>query len=621
MSNVIQKTDKILVIVESPNKVKTITSILKKANYTNTKVVASVGHIMELKNGGPAYNSGIYPNKDFHMNLAVTDDKKKIVQEISTLASKADKILLATDQDREGEIISWSIIKFCNLDKSRCFRVTFHEITQKAVIQAIENPIPFNDSLVDAGLARMMTDKLIGFGLSPAAKKYIGAKSVGRCQSVGLKLVSDRENEISNFIPELYYNLYLNFTKNNNNFKAKYFGYKGEIIEKFSKQADIDAVVNNCKGNNYTIENIDKIDHTESPKAPFCTATFQQEAANRLGLRVKSAMSCAQKLFEGINLNGEHVGLITYIRTDSTEMAADFIPELEVFVKNKYGTNNFVGPRKSKKKSTDQDGHEALRVVDPNITPEILSTLLDNDLLLKVYKLIWQRTISSVMPNAKIAETIYTINNNGHKFALSSKELKDAGYKRVYKFDDAESSLCQETFNVGEVLENAELEVDKQFTRPKPRFSEASLVKELQNRGIGRPSTYVTIVETILNPTRGYAKLEEKYIVPTDRGMQLAEYCDRSFPTLINLNYTKDMEESLDKIAEGKVTLLDYMKNFYNNLQNVIGNTLETGIAPELPEKICSECGNQMVVRRSKFGKLFYGCSAYPKCRTTISID
>jgi DNA topoisomerase-1 len=615
------KTEKILVIVESPNKVKTISAILKNAGYTKASVVASVGHIMKLADGGPAWNSGIYPKQKFKMNLVVADDKQKVVETIMQQAKVVDKIYIGTDQDREGYLIGWSLIKFCKLPIDKCFRIVMHEITPKAVIHALENPVPFDDNLVNAGLTRLMIDKFIGYGLSPLAKKYLGAKSVGRCQSVGLKLVSDREREISEFIPEMYFNLYLNFTKNGVPYKAKYSGYKTEAIEKFTKQADIDAAICNCTGNKYTIEDVKLVKHQESPKPPFCTATFQQEAANRLGLKVKDAMSCAQKLFEGIKVAGEHVGLITYMRTDSTEFAPEFIPELKDFIESTYGADQYIGPRKGKKKETDQNGHEALRVTDPTLTPDKLSELIENELLVKVYKLIWQRTIASAMPNATISETIYTINNNDHKFTLSSKELLKAGYKAVYEFDDHTTFGSTDTFDIGEVLENTELEPVKKFTQPKARYTEASLVKELQQREIGRPSTYATIVETILSPTRGYAKLEEKHIIPTNRGLQLADYCDRSFPTLINLNYTKDMEESLDKIAAGKVSMLDYMEIFYKNLQDVIGATNETGIAPDMPEKECPECGKPMIVRRSRFGKLFYGCSAYPKCRGIIGID
>ena len=616
------KSDNILIIVESPNKVKTISSILKNAGYTKAVVMASVGHIVVLADGGPAYNSGIYPNKNFQMNLVVDPEKKKVVDEIARHAKKADTIIIMTDDDRAGFFIGWSVIKFCKLAEEKCIRATTHEITPKAVIHAIENPVPFDENLVNAECARMMTDKLLGYSLSPLGKKYLGAKSIGRCQSVGLKLVSDREKEILDFVPELYYNLYLKFTKNNKEFKAKYYGYKEESLEKFTSQADVDAIISNCKNTPFIIEGIESIEHKESPKPPFCTATFQQEAANKLGLKVKDAMGCVQKLFEGIKVNGDHIGLCTYLRTDSTEIAEEFIPELKSYITNTYGVDKYRSPRKSKSKSTDQNGHEALRITDPAMTPEKLSSYISNELLIKVYKLIWQRTVAAAMPNAIITEVVYTVNNNGHKFKFSSKTLANAGYRLVYDYEDNQILGCDEIFTVGESLNNSELESIKQFTQPKPRFSEAGLVKELERLSIGRPSTYSTIVETVLSPTRGYAKLEDKCIVPTDRGMQLADYCNRSFSTLINLNYTKQMEEQLDRIASGDLNLLDYMNNFYKHLTEVISSTGEVGLAADLKEeKICPECGSLMAIRRSRFGKLFYGCSAYPKCKGIININ
>lgn len=621
MSTTIYDT-KNLIIVESPNKVKTISNILKAAGYTKTTVLASVGHIMTLQDGGPAFNSGIYPKQNFKMNLAITEDKQKITNEITLAASKADKIFIMTDGDREGELIAWSIINFCKLPLEKCQRVITHEITSKAILEALKNPLSFNDNLVNAGLTRLMIDKLIGYGLSPLGKKYIGAKSIGRCQSVGLKLISDRETEINNFIPEMYFNLYLNFEKENKIYKAKYVGYKTENLEKFTKQADVDAVFSDCNKNPvYQIKYINEIIHEEAPKAPFCTATFQQEASTKLGLRVKDAMSCAQKLFEGLNIDGEHKGLITYMRTDSTELASEFVSELKNFILSNYGSTKYVNPRKTKHKATDQNGHEALRVVDLNLTPEKLALHINNNLLIKVYKLIWQRTVAAAMPNAIILETRYTIKNGEHKFEFSTKKLQEAGYRLVYETDNNISIDEKTTFIIDEKIKKPELEILKKFTQPKPRFTEASLVKELQQKEIGRPSTYASIVETILSPTRGYAKLEEKYIIPTDRGMQLAEYCNRSFSTLINLNYTKEMEQSLDKIAAGEISWLTYMDSFYKNLKEIINNTKETGLAPDLPEKLCPKCNSSMVIRRSRFGRLFYGCSTYPKCNGIVSID
>ena len=614
------KNEKFLLIVESPNKVKTISSILKAAGYQNAKVLASVGHIMTLGNGGPAFNSGVYPKQNFKMNLSIIEEKQKIVNEIALQAQKATRIFIMTDGDREGEVIAWSLIKFCKLPQEKCYRVITQEITSKAVIKAIENPTVFDNDLVNAGLVRMMIDKLIGYGLSPLSKKYLGAKSIGRCQSVGLKLISDRENEINNFIPELYFKLDLEFKVDDQTFIAKYLGYKDEVITKIARQADVNAIINDCNNTPYTIESIDVKKHFETPKEPFCTATFQQEAANKLGLKVKDAMGYAQKLFEGIKINNEHKGLITYMRTDSSKIAAEFLPELKQFIDNSYGQQEYVGIRKIKNKSTAQEGHEALRITDPNLTPGILSNYITNPMLIKVYNLIWQRTIASVMSNATINENIYIINNNQHKFILKVNEITDLGYKKAYK-NTAEQTIIKPNLIIGDTLLDTKLISTKKFTQPKPRYTEASLVKELQQKEIGRPSTYASIVETVLSATRGYAKTEEKFIVPTDRGIQLANYCDRSFPSLINLNYTKEMEASLDKIASGKTNWLDYMEIFYNNLKDIIDSTNETGIASEMPEKICPMCGKSMVVRRSRFGKLFYGCSAYPKCTGILSLD
>jgi DNA topoisomerase-1 len=617
----LSKTDKILIICESPNKVKTILNILKNAGYSKASVVASVGHIMTLGNGGTAYNSGISPEQNFKMNLEIAEGKKEVIENIKNQAKKFDKIFIMTDGDREGEVISWSLLKFCELPKEKCFRVIAHEITSKAIITALENPVPFNNDLVNAGLSRMMLDKLIGFGLSPLGKKYIGAKSIGRCQSVGLLLLSNREKEINDFVPELYFNLYLNFSKNLVKFKAKYAGYKQEKIDRLDRQADVDAIIKDCSHSDFLVDSIQTVVHKESPKPPFCTATFQQEAASKLSLKVKDAMHCAQKLFEGININGEHKGLITYMRTDSTEIAKEFLPELKTFIESSYGKNSYAGPVKTKKKSTDQDGHEALRVVDVNITPDLLATYINNNLLLKVYKLIWQRTIASVMVPAEITETVYNITNNEHIFKLSLKELLNSGYKAVYEFDEPQEFCSTKLLEINEILQDTSLESVKKFTQPKPRYTEASLVKELQQKEIGRPSTYATIIETILNPSRGYASLDEKYIVPTDRGIQLADYCNRAFSSVINLNYTKELEHSLDKIANGKIMWLDFMENFYKHLNDIITNTEETGLASDMPEKECPLCGSPMVIRRSRFGRLFYGCSKYPKCRGILNIN
>jgi DNA topoisomerase-1 len=606
------KTDKILVLVESPHKAKVIAKILKDAGYTNAKVIASVGHILELGNGNKkAFNSGIYPDDNFRMNLKIAEDKYKIVEEIKAQVLLADRIYLAADPDRSGAYIAWSLLEYANIPKNKAARMTTHEITPKAVIYAIEHPIEFEYALVDAEKARQCTDKLLGYSLSPEARKHIGAKSIGRCQSVGLMLVADRENEILDFIPEKYFNLYLNFTKNNRDFRAKYIGYKNEKYDKIKNASEIKTIKYNCRHGNYIIEDVTQAKRNESPKPPFCTATFQQEASSRLGLKVKDAMSIAQKLYEA--------GKISYMRTDDTDMSPEFLEELKAYVATTYG--NYKGLRSKKATGAiTQNGHECLRITDPALTPEIFAQKETNNLAVKVYTLIWQRTIASVMPNAVYLETTNTINNNDHKFVLSEKVLVEPGFRVIYSYRDDADEVLKEAFKVGEVLENTKLEEVSCVTSPPPRFTEATLVKELQAKNIGRPSTYATIVETILSPTRGYANLEDKHIVPTSRGLQLAAYCKRAFPKLINLNYTRLMEEQLDKIASGELSWLDYMNSFYKDLVETIEANQETGMADTIEEKLCPQCGKKLVVRRSRFGKLFFGCD-YPRCKYTESIS
>jgi DNA topoisomerase-1 len=347
----------------------------------------------------------------------------------------------------------------------------------------------------------------------------------------------------------------------------------------------------------------------ESPKPPFCTATFQQEAASKLNLKVKDAMSIAQKLFEA--------GRITYMRTDSTDMSKDFLEDLKSYINVNYG-NIFTEPRKGKKSGTEQDGHECLRVTDIALTPEDYNKKDKNTLNQKVYKIIWQRTIAACLPNARISETNYNIYNNDQKFVFTSNELIYDGYKQIYKNEEQEEKLAKETFEVDEILQNCELDDIKKQTTPPARFTEASLVAKLKDTGIGRPSTYAGIIDTVLSHTRGYAEIIDKKIVPTLRGTQLSEFLDRSFSNIINLNYTKTMEEQLDLIAENKLDKTNFLNTFYKELVKTIEENTEE---VEQEEKICPICGASMQIRRSRFGKLFYGCTQYPNCRGIIGIN
>lgn len=507
--------------------------------------------------------------------------------------------------------------KFLGIPKAKLRRSVTHEITPKAVVNAIENPIKLNENLVDAGLARMTLDKMIGFRLSPIAKTYVGARSVGRVQSVGLKLVVDREKEIQDFVPETYFDLYLNFTKNKTKFKAKFAGNeKIGNIDHLKTQDDVDAIKANCV-NDFVIEAVKQKEKEESPKPPFCTATFQQEAASKLGLKVKDAMSIAQKLFEQ--------GNITYMRTDDTEFAAEFIPVLQSFIESVYGKNAWTKPRVGKKQDNAQEGHECLRVTDPSMTPDLYNKIDTNAFNQKVYRLIWQRTIAAALPNTKISETQYLIDNNGEKFILVSNEIMQLGYREVYSYKDDDvddDGPVKETFKVGEALKDCTLEDVKKETKPKPRFTEATLIKELQKRGLGRPSTYATIVETVLSATRGYAELDNKAIVPTTRGIQLSNFLDRSFNDIINLDYTSEMEKNLDKIANGKKQKIAFLTECYDALEAAIKSNKEIQADPVSAESInCPLCGAPMVIRRNKFGRLFYGCSKYPKCHGIVNAN
>ena len=604
------KNLKYLVIVESPNKCQHFQEYLRKAGY-KVNVVASVGHISNIKDGGNYYNTGIDPQNDFEMNLAISEDKHKVVQQLKDLSKTADHIVLATDGDNEGAQIAWSLIKFLGLKKGTYSRLITHEITPKAVVKAFENPVALDTDNAMASQARMCLDKLLGYRVSPIAKTYVGAKSVGRCQSCGLKLIADREREIQNFVPETYFDLYVNFEKNKTKFKAKFAG-NNEMgnIDHLKSQAEVNKIINSCT-KEYVIEDTKKKEKEESPKPPFCTATFQQEASSKLGLKVKDAMAIAQKLFEN--------GAITYHRTDDTAFAAEFIPILQSYIENAYGKKAWTKPRVGKKQENAQEGHECLRVTVPSLTPDEYNKIDANNLNQKVYKLIWQRTIAAALPNAKISETQYLIDNNGEKFILVSKEITSLGYREVYTYkdDDAkdDSGVVKETFTKGEVLKNCKLEDVKKQTKPSPRYTEATLIKKLETSGVGRPSTYATIVETVLSATRGYAELQDKSIVPTERGMQLAAFLDRNFNNIINIDYTKKMEESLDKIASGKETKLEFLTEFYNTLENTIKNNSEISASAQTTDEVCPLCGAPMVVRRSRFGSLFLGCSKYPKCR------
>jgi DNA topoisomerase-1 len=604
---------KILVIVESPSKVHTVSEILKELGYTKAVVLASVGHTTRIKDVRDSYkNTGIYPKEDFRIEWEIDPEKRKIIENLRAQARICDLVLIASDPDREGESLGNHIKNLLNLDETQYYRIKYHSITRAEIQKALENPEKMNKALCDAAESRQIVDKMLGYALSPVAKAYVGARSVGRCQSAGLKLVADREREIQNFVPEYYYDLFLHFVKNNAEFKAKYVGTASEKVDKITSTALLNDIKFAC-GGDFVLTDKKVSTRKESPKPPFCTATFQQEAATKLNLKIKDAMSCAQKLFEA--------GRISYMRTDSTAIANDFLPGLKAAIEQTYGAGMYKKPTVGVKATNAQEGHEALRITDPTLTPEEFAKLETKDLLVKVYKLIWQRTLASAMPPAEYAETSYTVINNGHLFKFAHKELTKLGYKVLYSVTD-EPKKATEAFSIGEVLEKPSLEEQKKETLPPPRFTEATLVKELQQLGIGRPSTYAQIVETLLSPKRGYCDLINKDIIPTTKGLQLSSFLDRAFSSIINLNYTKQLEDSLDAIANKQFAKLDFLRSFFISLEDSISaNKENVDDVMQYEQKFCPYCGEEMILRRSRYGKLFYGCSTYPVCKGILNFD
>lgn len=606
---IIDKSKRYLMIVESPNKVKTITEILKSLGYSNIIVKASVGHITKIADSG-LYNMGIDPQNNFDIDYKISDDKRDVVYKLKEQVDLAYYVIIATDGDREGEAIAWALKKFLKISDKKYSRIMYHEITKQAIEKAIENSTEIDNKLVEAAQARSCLDKIVGYRLSPIAHQQINARSVGRCQSAGLKLVVDREKEIINFKEEKYYELYLNFMKNKINFKAKYIGDDIKDESKIYDKKLGAKIVNNCLNNDYIIDKIETKELTQNAPLPFITSTYQQEVSSKLGINVKDSMNYAQKLFEGIDINGKHVALITYIRTDDAVISDDFIPFIKDYIEANFGKKYVGTVKKAKKGANTQAGHEAIRVIDLNMTPKKLESYVSDQRMLKIYNLIYCRTIASLMKSRVISDTQYLIKNGNYRFLLSSKEEKFDGWKKVYSYtDDKEKEeIVKEKFDIGEKLKDTDLVVIEKTTQPPSRYTEASLIKTLDKLGIGRPSTYATIVTTLLDEKRNYCKIDNKKICPTDLALKLINFLDKSFPDIVDYKYTANLETSLDEIAKGKDTRVKFLTNFYSDLEKEINK-----VTPNIEAKKCPDCGGNLIIRKGRYG-LFLGCSNYPKC-------
>ena len=628
-----------LVIVESPAKAKTINKYLGD----NYKVLASYGHIRDL----PSKNGSVNPDQDFKMEWEVDSFSKKYLKEITDAAKDSSKIILATDPDREGEAIAWHVKEYLNekklLKDKEIERVVFNEITKKAVIQGIENPRQIEPLLVDAYMARRALDYLVGFNISPILwTKLPGSKSAGRVQSVALKLITEREHAIESFKPEEFWTLSIKFADTaNQNFTASISQLDNNKIEKFSfrNKEEINKAISSINKKKFSITDISSKIVNRNPSGPFTTSTLQQTASSRLGFGASRTMQIAQKLYQGIEMEGETIGLITYMRTDGTNLSKDAVTSFRNYIQKEIGNEylpkdvlNYSG----KKAKNAQEAHEAIRPTDIIRTPQSVKKYLSTDQN-KLYDLIWSRALSSQMESAKFDRNTITItsDNNDTICKASGSVLKFDGFLKIYNNqskDDDENILP--AVSKGPI--NIEALIDEQhYTQPPPRYSEASLVKKLEELGIGRPSTYASIISTIAN--RGYAEILNKRFFPTDRGKLISAFLEKLFSKYVDYNFTAGLEDQLDEITTGKESWIKVLELFWKDFNNNVSEVKEKRtrevldlLNDSLGELIfdkdnegnvvrkCQLCSSGTLSLKNSFrGGAFIGCSNYPECKFT----
>lgn len=591
-----------LVIVESPSKSKTIEKYLGK----DYKVVSSKGHIRDLSTTGQ-YGLGVDIENGFVPNYVAIKGKNSVIKELKRDVKESDFVYLASDPDREGEAIAWHLKDALGIKDKNYKRVLFNEITKDKVIEAINNPTVINEDLVHSQETRRILDRIIGFRLSKLLQSKIGAKSAGRVQSVALKLIVDREREILAFIPEEYWTIVAKFGE----FDAELFKYKSDDIELKCKE-DADKVLNSIS-DKYVVESIEKKEKNKKSKLPFITSTLQQEASTKLGFSAKKTMSLAQKLYEGIDLGSETVGLISYMRTDSTRLSDDFTRPAMKYIEENFG-KNYVGYIKASKKTDNvQDAHEAIRPTSILREPTKVKQYLSSDEF-KLYSMIYKRTVASLMADAKVNQTTVVFDNNNYKFKTTGSILIFDGYLKLYKdYESSEDKILPEFVQDGSLV-TTDVESSQHFTNPPARYTEAKLIKEMEELGIGRPSTYAKTIDTIKE--REYVELVEKKFKPTEIGIETTDKLQEFFGDLINVEYTRDMEEDLDEIALGKLVWNEVLGEFYKLFEPRVKDAFSDmeKKAPTETGEVCPECGNPLVVRKGRYGE-FVACSNYPECK------
>ncbi len=603
-----------LIIVESPTKAKTISRFVGK----DYKVLASYGHVRDL----PKSKLGVDTEHDFEPTYVVSAEHKAKVSEIKQAAKKADAVLFATDEDREGEAISWHLAQILDEVPEKTQRITFHEITKDAIMHALQNPRILDMKQVDAQQARRILDRLVGYKLSPFLwTKVRRGLSAGRVQSVAVRLIVDREREITAFVPQEYWSIEGVFsTPRNENFDAKLHSLSGKTLDKMAlkSKTDVDALLGDLRSASYSVTAVETKDKKASPPPPFTTSTLQQEANRRLGFSAKQTMTIAQKLYEGVDIGGEGaVGLITYMRTDSVNMADKFLTEANGFITKEYGTKYALeSPRKYKTKSKGaQEAHEAIRPTDPSRDPDLLVSSLDPGQL-KLYKLIWQRALATQMQDAKLLGTSVDITGGNAMFRATGQQVAFDGYLKLYPDQDKDKFLPE--LKEKDDVKAQEIEGKQHFTEPAARYSDATLVKALEELGIGRPSTYAPTISTVID--RGYVERDDKKrLLPTDIGYEVTDLLVANFPDIVDFEFTARMENSLDNIAEGRMDWRPLISAFYGPFKITLDRR-EKDLAAEAEKAAegvtCPKCDKPMVIKHGRFGK-FLACVGYPECKGT----
>lgn len=608
-----------LVIVESPAKAKTIAKFLGRGY----KVEASQGHVRDL----PKSQIGVSPENDFEPKYITIRGRGDILNRIRKEARSASKVYLATDPDREGEAISWHLANVLGIDEHSPCRIEFNEVTMKAVKAAVKNPRGIDIDRVNAQQARRVLDRLVGYKISPILwAKVKKGLSAGRVQSVAAKMICDRENEIDTFLPEEYYNIAGRFSVGGAELTARFYGENGEKLDVHTRE-ECDALLARAREGAYSVRAIKKSERRKLPAAPFTTSNLQQEASRKLNFNTGKTMQIAQQLYEGVELAGEGLqGLVTYIRTDSTRISDEALASVREMIKNTYGEPFLPAePNIYKSRKTAQDAHEAIRPTDISRRPEAIKSSLTRDQF-RLYRLIYDRFVSSQMTPA-VFDTLSAdiAGENGLTFHLAGQKMKFAGFTAVYEevLDDAVEEKDISLPDLEEGMNASLLDVtgEQRFTQPPPRYTEASLVRALEEKGIGRPSTYAPTISTII--TRGYVARENKRLIPTELGKIVNDLMCKNFPDIVNIQFTADMEEKLDDVENGQVDWHAIVRDFYGpfekDLEKAEASIEKVAIEDQVSDIPCEKCGAMMVYKMSRYGK-FLACPNFPACRHTLAL-